>query len=46
MTSIPSDQRWFWTEEWQADEREASKQIVTGDLEVYDDMATLLADID
>lgn len=46
MTSIPADQRWFWTEEWQAGEREASKQIVTGDLEVYDDMATLLADID
>lgn len=46
MTSIPSDQRWFWTEEWQAGERESSKQIVAGDLEVYDDMATLLADID
>ena len=46
MTSIPTDQRWFWTEEWQTGEREASEQIATGELEVYDDMATLLADID
>ena len=46
MTSIPADQRWFWTEEWQAGEREASEQIATGNLAVYDDMATLLADID
>ncbi|MDQ3053313.1 MAG: AbrB/MazE/SpoVT family DNA-binding domain-containing protein [Actinomycetota bacterium] len=46
MTSIPTDQRWFWTEEWQAGEREASEQIAAGDLEVYDDMAALFADID
>jgi antitoxin PrlF len=46
MTSIPTDQRWFWTEEWQAGEREASREIAAGDLKVYDDMAALLADID
>ena len=46
MTSIPTDQRWFWTEEWQEGEREASEQIAAGDLEVYDDMAALFADID
>jgi hypothetical protein len=46
MTSIPTDQRWFWTEEWQAGEREASEQIAAGDLPVYDDMAALFADID
>ena len=46
MTSIPTDQRWFWTEEWQAGEREASEQIAAGDLPVYDNMVALFADID
>lgn len=46
MTAIPTDQRWFWTEEWQAGEREASAQIAEGGLTVYDDMAALLADLD
>lgn len=44
MTAVPTDQRWFWTEEWQAGEREASAQIAAGGLPVYDDMAALLAD--
>jgi hypothetical protein len=44
MTSISTDQRWFWTEEWQASEREASEEIAAGDLPVYDDMAALFAD--
>jgi len=46
MTVIPADQRWFWTEEWQAGEREASAEIAAGDLKVYDDMADLFADLD
>jgi len=46
MTVIPTEQRWFWTEQWQAGEREASAQIAEGGLPVYDDMAALLADID
>lgn len=41
-----ADQAWFWTEEWQAGEREADAQIAAGGLPVYDDMAALLADID
>ncbi len=45
MTAVPADQRWFWTEEWQACEREASAQIAAGDLPVYDDMATLFAEL-
>ena len=46
MTSIPADQRWFWTEEWQGGEREASEQIAAGNLKVYDSMEDLFADTD
>ncbi|MHB1650959.1 MAG: AbrB/MazE/SpoVT family DNA-binding domain-containing protein [Desulfitobacteriaceae bacterium] len=27
---IPADQQWFWTEEWQAGEREAQAEIDAG----------------
>jgi AbrB family looped-hinge helix DNA binding protein len=30
FTSVPADQRWFWTPEWQAGEREASEDIAAG----------------
>jgi hypothetical protein len=39
-------QEWFWTEKWQAGEREADEQIAAGNLKVYDDMAALFAEID
>jgi AbrB family looped-hinge helix DNA binding protein len=32
LTVIPTAQKWFWTEEWQAGEREASAAIVAGKL--------------
>jgi bifunctional DNA-binding transcriptional regulator/antitoxin component of YhaV-PrlF toxin-antitoxin module len=30
MTAIPADQAWFWTERWQAMEREADEDIAAG----------------
>jgi bifunctional DNA-binding transcriptional regulator/antitoxin component of YhaV-PrlF toxin-antitoxin module len=30
MLPIPADQRWFWTERWQAMEREADEDITAG----------------
>lgn len=36
MTVIPTEQRWFWTEEWQAGEREASEEIAAGNTIVYE----------
>lgn len=36
LKSIPADQAWFWTEEWQAGEREASEQASNGEGTVYD----------
>ncbi|MFD6417564.1 AbrB/MazE/SpoVT family DNA-binding domain-containing protein [Streptomyces sp. NPDC060194] len=35
LTSVPADQAWFWTEEWQAGEREASEQIARGEGTVH-----------
>ena len=29
---IPEDQSWFWTEEWQAKEREADEAVARGEL--------------
>lgn len=34
-TTIPSEQAWFWTEEWQAGEREATAEIARGPGTVY-----------
>lgn len=30
LKMIPADQAWFWTESWNAGEREASKDIASG----------------
>lgn len=36
LKSIPADQAWFWSEEWQRGEREASRQADEGEGTVYD----------
>ena len=43
--SIPTDQRWFWTPEWQLGEREASEQIAAGEMTVYDSADEMFADL-
>ncbi|MGH3818746.1 MAG: hypothetical protein ACRDRE_13505 [Pseudonocardiaceae bacterium] len=45
MTSVPTDQRWFWEPEWQAGEREASEQIKAGNVEVFDDAEAMFASL-
>lgn len=32
MVSVPKDQAWFWTEEWQREEREVEQQVKNGQL--------------
>lgn len=36
LKTIPAEQAWFWAEEWQAGEREASEQISQGAVRRYE----------
>ena len=46
LTAIPTDQRWFWTEQWQDGEREASSAISAGNTTSYDSTEEFLAALD
>ena len=46
MSMIPSDQRWFWTEEWQAGEREASADIAAGRTTMSETPADFISGLD
>lgn len=43
---IDADQAWFWTEEWQRGEREASEDIATGRSRRFDSAAEFLDTLD
>ncbi|KAA2264717.1 hypothetical protein F0L68_06395 [Solihabitans fulvus] len=40
---VPEDQRWFWTPEWQAGEREASEELARGEVTFFADADELFA---
>ncbi|MGH9040779.1 MAG: AbrB/MazE/SpoVT family DNA-binding domain-containing protein [Acidimicrobiia bacterium] len=42
----PADQQWFWTERWQAMEREADADIAAGRVTTFDGAEDFLADLD
>ncbi len=45
VVAIPADQAWFWTERWQAMEREADADVAAGrvtSVDGVDDLVTLL----
>ena len=42
---IPADQQWFWTEKWQAGEREAQAEIKAGKVKHFDSMEEFLTDL-
>lgn len=46
MLPIPADQRWFWTEKWQAMEREADEDIAAGRWLEFDDAESFLAHLE
>jgi len=43
---IDKDQTWFWTQEWQAAEREAENDLRTGQVQEFDTLDELIADLD
>jgi len=47
LKTIPADQAWFWSPEWQAGEREADEEIARGDLSpVYRSAEAMFADLE
>ncbi|MEE2049354.1 AbrB/MazE/SpoVT family DNA-binding domain-containing protein [Nocardiopsis tropica] len=46
LTVIPSDQRWFWTEEWQRGEREADTQLRAGEGETFRNPEDMFGDME
>jgi antitoxin PrlF len=46
LKMIPADQAWFWTEAWQAGEREASAQLAHGEGEVFKTSEDFLKSLD
>jgi hypothetical protein len=46
LVAIPADQQWFWTERWQKLEREVDDAVDAGDVEVFHDTESFLANLD
>lgn len=42
---VPADQAWYWTEEWQAAEREAQEDIKAGRTKRFDTVEGLMQDL-
>ena len=38
MVTVPKDQAWFWTKNWQAAEKEVDKQIKNGKVKSFDNV--------
>jgi AbrB family looped-hinge helix DNA binding protein len=43
--TVPRDQAWFWTPEWQEKEKEADEDIRKGRYQEFEDVEDLLKDI-
>ena len=46
LKMIPADQAWFWTESWQAGEREASDELANEQVTTFNDGDEFLAALD
>lgn len=46
MVQVPVSQSWFWTNEWQAGEREAEEDIKKGHVKRFDHVDDLIADLE
>ncbi|HWX44631.1 MAG TPA: AbrB/MazE/SpoVT family DNA-binding domain-containing protein [Solirubrobacteraceae bacterium] len=43
VITIPVDQAWYWTEEWQAGEREVDEEAARGEGQVFDSAEEFVA---
>jgi bifunctional DNA-binding transcriptional regulator/antitoxin component of YhaV-PrlF toxin-antitoxin module len=46
LVAVPADQAWFWTDRWQAMEREADADVVAGRMTIVDGADELIAHLD
>ncbi|WP_223806011.1 AbrB/MazE/SpoVT family DNA-binding domain-containing protein [Ornithinibacillus gellani] len=46
MIQIPANQKWFWSEEWQKGEKEATEDIKAGRTKKFDDVYDLITDLE
>ncbi len=44
--AVDASQAWFWTERWQAMEREADEDYAAGRYKTFDDVESFLDDLD
>ena len=43
---VPKDQAWFWSREWQQDEKQADKDITNGKTKKFNSVQELFDDLD
>ncbi len=46
VVAVPADQAWFWTDRWQAMEREADSDVAAGRSTIVDGADDLIAHLD
>lgn len=42
VITVPKDQAWFWTKDWQVGEQEAQTDIIEGDFKTFDNIEDAL----
>lgn len=43
---VPKDQAWFWSREWQQDEKQVDKDITNGNTKKFNSVQKLFEDLD
>ena len=46
VITVPKDQAWFWTEKWQAEEREVDEEIRTGQISAPQNLEDFIHDLE
>ncbi|NJD02345.1 MAG: AbrB/MazE/SpoVT family DNA-binding domain-containing protein [Ruminiclostridium sp.] len=46
VITVPKDQAWFWTENWQKEEKRVDEQVKNGQIKSFDNIDYLIEDLD